>query len=129
MSVRVDFFCNDPDNGIFVGKFHRMQVSCGDLDMEFEGPWFQKEGIVFRLDNGGEHAIIGRLRIPILGYRERVGNWCWNAIWVPWPRALEIINYLGRNKVQDWHMIEGPCKLFDAFNERHVITPLEWRVA
>ena len=126
MAVSIDFCCNDPDNGNYVGKFHMMQVRCGDIDLEFDGPWSQSEGITFRVDGG--FAFIGRIKVKALAYREWVGNWCWNSISVAWPDALRIINYLG-NSNGGWHLSGGDADLFDAFNERKAITPQEWRDA
>jgi hypothetical protein len=125
MAIHVDFACNDPDNGNPVGKFHQLQVQAGVDDMEFEGPCYQRDGVIFRME--GEMAHVGRLRIPVLAYRSWVGNWCWDRIYVSWVHALEIINYLGKLEKQGWHMSCGPEQLFEAFNERHAITPAEWK--
>lgn len=136
MAISVDFACNDPDNGIYVGKFHMMQVRAGADDMDFDGPCYQSDGITFKIietpivgsiSNQHLFAQVGRLKVPIYGYREWVGNWCWNSISVSWVEALKIINYIGKNKTGGWHMSNGPTDLFDAFNERHEITPLEWK--
>jgi len=127
MAISVDFACNDPDNGNFVGKFHMMQVRAGDDDMEFDGPWSQSEGITFSAKDG--KARIGRIIVPFWSYRQWVGNWCWDSISVSWVEALRIINYVGKNKAGGWHMSNGPTELFDAFNERHEITPLEWKAS
>lgn len=128
MAIQVMVACNDPDNGNFVGKFHMLEVVAGSDSMEFEGPWDQGEGIVFRLEGDGQKARVGRIVVPILHYREWTGNWCWNTIWVRWDKALEIINYLGRQHAQGWHMSCGPDGIFQAFNERHQITPAEWKL-
>ena len=125
MAIHVDFACNDPYNGNFVGKFHMMSVRAGEDDIDFEGPWNQSEGITFRIAE--DHAYVGRLKVPIWSYREWVGNWCWNSITVSWDEALKIINYLGKSKTGGWHMSEGPTELFEAFNERQEITPMEWK--
>lgn len=125
MAIRIDVACNDPDNGNFIGKFHMLQVTAGDDDMEFEGPLYQSDGITFSVKDG--RARFGRIRVPILQSKDWVGNWCWNSVWVRWPDALKVINYLGKQTVQGWHMSCGPELLYDAFNARREITPAEWK--
>ena len=102
-----------------------LQVRAGADDMEFDGPCYQSDGIRLRVERG--FAYVGRIKVRCLSYQSWVGNWCWDSIAVAWPDALKIINYLGRQKAQGWHMSCGPDTLFDAFNERHAITPAEWK--
>lgn len=125
MAVSIDVSCNDPDNGNFVGKFTMLQVRCGDIDLEFEGPWPQSRGMSFSVNNG--KAQIGRIKVPILGYGNWVGNWCWDSISVKWPDALRIIEHLGKRT--EWHCAGGVCELCDAFDARRKISPKEWKDA
>lgn len=122
MAITLNFACNDPDNGNFTGRFDRMEVDGGDLHMEFECGCHPSQGVRIRFE---EVAKIGRKKIQYLQYKNWYGNWCWDAIWVRWPEALEVINYVGTLK--HWRMVDGPSSLFEAFNDRHVITPQEWR--
>lgn len=126
MAIHIDFACNDPDNGNYVGKFHMLQVRAGDIDMEFDGPCYQSDGITFSV-GADRIARIGRIKVYTHSYQNWVGNWCWDSIAVAWPDMLKVINYLGRQQKQGWHMSSGPTALFDAFNERHAITPAEWK--
>jgi hypothetical protein len=125
MAIWVDVACNNPDNGIFVGKFHMMSVRAGADDLDFEGPWSQYDGVTFLAME--KFARIGRIRVPIHAYKQWYGNWCWDSIAVSWPDMLKIVNYLGNNRKRGWHMTNGPDDLFTAFNERHEITPMEWK--
>jgi hypothetical protein len=124
MAIHVDFACNNPDNGNPVGKFHMMQVRAGDIDMEFEGPCYQSDGIRFNSDRGTTR--VGRIKVNALSYKSWVGNWCWDSITVSLKDALRIINYVGRQTKQGWHMSCGSEILFDAFDKRHAITEEEW---
>jgi hypothetical protein len=123
MAITLNFACNNPDNGNFIGHFDRMDVDAGDLHMEFEG---SEETITFDFPaRGGYGSVtINEEHFPSLAYNEWYGNWCWNAASFTWVEALTIINYLG---AKGWSMTEGPCELFDAYKDRHQITPLEWK--
>lgn len=125
MAITLNFACNDPDNGNFIGRFDRMELSAGDLFIEFEGG---AESIIefnFPIRGGYGKVKIGDREWPALAYTEWYGNWCWNAARFTWVEALEIVNYLG--SLGWWRMTDGPSTLFEAFNERSEITPLEWK--
>ena len=123
MAITLNFACNDPDNGNFVGRFDRMDLDAGGLHMVFDGP---EETICFDFPmHGGYGSVtINEEHFPSLAYREWYGNWCWNAASFTWREALTIVNYLGAN---GWRVTDGPSDLFEAFNERHEITPMEWK--
>ena len=129
MAITLNFACNDPDNGNFIGKFDKMEVDGGDLHMEFECSLYPSKGVPvsfkFPVINGDGTARVGKLKLRGLWYKPWYGNWCWDAVWFSWVDALAIINYVG--KLKYWRMTEGPCALFEAFNERHKITPMEWK--
>lgn len=125
MAITLNFACNNPDNGVFVGRFDRMDLDAGDLHMEFEGGAESIIAFDFPIRGGYGTVKIGDREWTSLAYREWYGNWCWNAALFTWVEALEIVNYLGGSGW--WRMTEGPCELFDAYNARHEITPLEWK--
>jgi len=124
MAITLNFACNNPDNGEFIGDFDRLDLSAGDLYMEFEG---SDTTVLFDFPVRGGYGTVkvGGKEWTSLAYTEWYGNWCWNAASFTWVEALEIINYLGR--VHGWRMTEGPCELFEAYNERHEITGMEWK--
>jgi hypothetical protein len=124
MAITLNFACNDPDNGNFVGRFDRMDLDAGDLHMEFEGSETSVE-FDFPTRGGYGNVTVGEKQTTSLAYKEWYGNWCWNAASFTWVEALEIINYLGATG--EWSMTDGPCSLFDAFDKRHAITQTEWK--
>jgi hypothetical protein len=127
MAVRVNFACNDPDNGDCLGRFNHMDVDAGDLHMEFEGYYDEEDGcpveFSFATRSGMGRVKVGSLEVQAFAFRGWYGNWCWDGVSVSWVDALALINQLG----PDWRMTEGPCLLFDAFEARHEISPQEWR--
>jgi hypothetical protein len=125
MAITLNFACNNPDNGEFVGIFDRMDLDAGSLHIEFEGDHESIISFGFPMRGGYGTVKIGDREWPSLAYREWYGNWCWNGASFTWVEALEIINYLG--SLGCWRMTEGPSYLFHAFNDRGAITPMEWK--
>ena len=127
MANTLHFACNDPDNGNFAHGFAMMEVDGGDLHMEFENSSFRKVPVHFdfALERGPGKVKVGRLEVEALSYKSWYGNWCWDAVSVSLVNALTVINYVG--KLKGWRMTDGPCSLFEAFNDRHCITPQEWK--
>ena len=125
MAITVSFACNDPNNGNFLGRFDRLEVDAGELHIELEGERTVEVDFDFPILGGGGKVQVGRFKIPGLAYKDWYGNWCWNAASFTWVEALRIINYLG--SLKGWRMTEGPSDLFEAFNERQEITPMEWK--
>lgn len=125
MAITLNFACNDPDNGNFIGRFDRMDLNAGDLFIQFEGGAQSLIEFNFPIRGGYGTVKIGDREWTSLAYREWYGNWCWNSASFTWVEALEIINYLG--SLGWWRMTEGPCSLFDAFNDRQEITQMEWK--
>jgi hypothetical protein len=127
MAITVSFACNDPNNGNFLGGFEKLGVDAGELHMELEGDMYDlvRVNFDFPVTNGGGTVKVGRIKVPGLAYKSWYGNWCWDAAWFSWVEALRIINYVG--KLKHWRMVDGPSDLFEAFNDRHEITPMEWK--
>jgi hypothetical protein len=129
MAISISFACNNPDNGNFTGRFDKLEVDAGNLHLEFESADYPSRGIPvsfeFPVTNGYGKVKVGRLEVQGLSYKNWYGNWCWDMARFTWCDALAIINYLGRSKV--WRMVDGDTDLFEAFNERREITPLEWK--
>ena len=125
MAITLNFACNDPDNGNFIGRFDRMDVDAGTLHMELEGGSESIISFDFPIRGGYGTVKIGDREWTGLYYREWYGNWCWNAAGFTWVEALEIINHLGATG--EWRITDGPSALFEAFNERSQITPMEWK--
>lgn len=108
--------CNDPDNGLFLGRATSLHLSGSD-DIELEalrdpGPCFVELGDAIRL--------AGK-RWPISSGKDWVGNWCWNAYALAaadttprWKLTEFLIWLRGRYLYQ---MTLGPSDLFDWFND------------
>ena len=63
--------CNDPDSGVFDHRAHAINIGSIELEaMSWTPPRFVDLGDRIRL--AGKHW-------PIVGGKEWVGNWCWNA--------------------------------------------------
>jgi hypothetical protein len=128
MAISVSFACND-ERGNPVGKFNALDVSAGAIDMRIQGPLDESDGVdiafEFPVLNGYGKVKIADITIEGYSYTNWYGNWCWDMVRMNWSDMLKIVNHLA--KLPDWHMEEGPCDLFDAFNDRHEITPLEWK--
>lgn len=51
---------------------------------------------------------ISRRKFAVGSYTTWVGNWCWDAVRITFPVAVEIVTYLRDLK---WHMEGGDCRL------------------
>lgn len=88
-SVRLDFCCNDPDNGLFDHRIAGVQLP--DLDLE----------LVAHDARGPRFALLGDVRMRIsrrvfryTWSRDWIGNWCWNAYYFDPAEAVELLAYL-----------------------------------
>lgn len=128
MPITVMLCCNDPNNGLFLGKAESIEVG----DIELEGPSiaisYKEQKLSRASPMEGEHTLrIGRLQVPALGYKTWVGNWCWDAAKVRGVHALRILNFLAAKP--HWHCTQAVCEIYEAFNDRRKITPDEWKRA
>lgn len=88
-SVRLDFCCNDPDNGLFSHRLAGVQLP--DLDLELSA--LDMIGPVFRLLDD-ERMRISRRTFRFTWSKEWIGNWCWNAYYFDARVAVELLDYL-----------------------------------
>jgi hypothetical protein len=70
--LRVAFACNDGDNGIFAGRVDAISIRRNGDGLDMDG------GISPRLTIGDGWLRIFRLKLRVHGYKDWVGNWCWN---------------------------------------------------
>lgn len=87
--VRLDFCCNDPDNGLFDGRVAGVQLP--DLDLELMAS--DLRGPTLRILGNGLLRI-GRRTFKSVASKEWFGNWCWNAYFFAPPVAVELLCYL-----------------------------------
>ena len=104
--VRIDFCCNNPDNGQFWGKV--CSISYDDLDLEADNHYS------FRIKDGCVR--LHRRKYAFNGSREWTGNWSWNSYWLYRDDAKRLLNDLrssGR-----WLCSGGPVRLCDWFERK-----------
>jgi hypothetical protein len=102
--VSVSLCCNNPDNGMFNGRFSNVEI--GDnllsLDNKYYPPRepkldyrFETEGNNgFAADTAIGHIKVSHRNFPIIGYKYGWGNWCWSLVLVTPEVAIDLINYL-----------------------------------
>lgn len=140
--VSISLCCNNPDNGMFEGKFCAAHIGDGLLELN-NHYWPPKEPLLsysFSVKDGegfGPRRAAGFIRIapetdaplfdnldvggafPIIGYKYGWGNWCWDLVVVTPPVAVDVINYL---KSLDCFTCEaGVEDFFDQFNDEGVM--------
>lgn len=86
--VRLDFACNDPDNGLFDGRCAGIQLP--DLDLELSAN--DMRGPSFRVFDGS--IKISRRIFAFERSKEWYGNWCWNAYWFGLEIAVNLLAYI-----------------------------------
>lgn len=110
--VRIDFACNDPDNGQFDGK--ALMASYGDV--EIEGPGWQP----FAFTDLGGAIRIHRKRFPYVDSKDWIGNWCWNGYWFERSVAKRLLVTLRDN---GWRATCAPVRFYDWFNREGHFAP------
>ena len=91
--ARIDFACNDPDNGNFAGKVER---ACYYIDkhtqVEFETPGLREFKFTILAD---PHRVrIHRREFPYVREKVWFGNWCWNSFVFDRPVAKALLETL-----------------------------------
>lgn len=109
--VRLDFCCNDPDNGQFAGRIAGVQLP--DMDLELAAD--DMVGPVFRL-LPADRMRVGRRVFRWEWSKEWFGNWCWNAYYVEPAVAVELLASLhGSGR---FHVECGEERLFAHWKDR-----------
>lgn len=60
---------------------------------------------------------VGRLRVPLVGYQPRSGNWCWDCVLLASGDVALIVNYLRR---YGWEIVEAVESLAERYQERQL---------
>ena len=107
---RIDFACNDPDNGDWAGRVHAIDYG-GNLSLEERGMGVFGRGLKLTVEQG-------RLRIHRRWFvfqksKSWYGNWCWDAFWFHPREAKRLLRHLKASG--HWHVDGGLVKLGDWF--------------
>jgi len=109
--VALDFCCNDPDNGLFVGRVEGIQLYAGsDPVFELE-PRTTRAPMLTRLEPSALR-IAGK-RWSILGEKEWVGNWCWNRYVFDIEVAADLLIWAHARRF--FNLTCGEHRLYDAW--------------
>lgn len=116
--VRVDVACNHPDNGVF--DYGARFIEIGNLELAAHD-----------YDRPPRFMVIDEQRFRLSGkvwkYEDRrcgVGNWCWDAFYMPLPDVADFINWLWGRKT--FAIDQGPSALFDWWRDGKA--PMERRL-
>ena len=110
--IRIDFACNDPDNGAFIGRAVRASWGPSDCQCELAADdWFR--GFAFTVLD--DHSIrLHRRKFPFVRRHVWVGNWCWDSFLFERSVGVKLIQTMRSSGL--WHCEGGPTRLFDWFN-------------
>lgn len=96
----IDFFSDDPDNGIFAGNTAIAMYG----EIEIEGPTF--EGYAFPEIAKHDAIRVHRHTLLVEG-RAWVGDWCWDRYLLPRDHMKRLLLRLRRN---GWRIRSGPAR-------------------
>ena len=115
--IRVMLCCNDPDNGIFDGHLSALEIG---PNMSFSSTQWKGPRLAYL---GGDGRTFGHARVriagkvfPICGYRNWVGNWCWDCVTMRGETVIELLNWPRFSQFFD--IDEGEERLFNWFKAR-----------
>lgn len=97
--VRIDFCCNDPDNGLFAHAVCQIQLPDQLLELVAK-QWSitSFRGCPRFAEVPGGIRLSGK-RWPIVRSIEWYGNWCWNAYWMKDQVARQFLMWLHRRRL------------------------------
>ncbi len=113
--IRVDFQCNDPDNGIFAGRVSQIQVGAEEALQLEANRW---SGLSLSgcpsISFGQQAVTLSGKRWPTVRRTGWYGNWCWDAVWMREQTLRQFLVWLhGRGL---FRCTSGEDSLFDAWN-------------
>lgn len=111
--VRFDFACNNPDNGLFAGKVNSIHYALTPSEyIEIDcRTW---DGYAFTV--GDDWIRLHRRKFKVVGGKDWIGNWCWNAYAMERTEAKRFLAMLKSSG--NWHCVQGPTRWHDWFNGR-----------
>ena len=135
--VSVAFACNNPDSGMFTGKFCKVEIGeeILSLDSKFWPPTGPKLSYDFEAQESrgfGAAKAMGRIKVsrrffPIIGYKYGWGNWCWDLVLMEPETVIDLVNYLKSMNV--FGVDAGESRWFNAWDDPDVTfdkNPATW---
>lgn len=120
--VRIDFACNDPDNGDFAGKVWQAAITVPSkhgpseqIELETKSGADRRFTILRTPDDVKHEGEIRmhRVRIPFETRIYWIGNWCWDGFWLNRADAKRLLSAMRKN---GWQCTCGPVRWYDWFN-------------
>jgi hypothetical protein len=100
----VSFACNDYRNGSAKGYFE--QIEC--VGLQLDSPW---HGRYLKCEATERHVVVGARRWwRTGGIVPWYGNWCWDAVWMTWKDAAELLTFV---RGKGYRPDSGPDFLWD----------------
>lgn len=90
-NVRLDFACNNPDNGDFAGRVSAIHLPEGALELTSRNWAITSFRGCPKFDEVGSAIRFLRRLWRFAGTVNWAGNWCWNAYWFPLNDAAELL--------------------------------------
>ena len=126
--ITVSFACNNPDNGLFLGKVAAIEIHGAVCSIELEGPHFPDPSNTFRevdLPPGSPDRCdrgfkLGHHTFPCYGYKSWYGNWCWDAVQMT---DVDVLNLLRTLRDLKYRCTAGDANLAEAYDNGLELTP------
>jgi hypothetical protein len=100
--VRIDFACNDPDNGLFAGRVGAIQLY--DVDPIFELESTTSGDRAFAIEMSAIR--VSGKSFPFHERRSWVGNWCWEGFWMDVCEVERMLVWLRRPRSSERRLFE-----------------------
>lgn len=84
-ALRIDICCNDPDNGLFDGRCASIALESSALDLCAQTVRAPKLRVT------ADAIFVSGRRYEVLQSKDWLGNWAWNAYWLPLDQALDLL--------------------------------------
>lgn len=85
---------NDPSNGMATTHCCAVEVGYGFIELA--------ASFHCVIDDEKKSVLIRRRKFPFVGYESWTGNWCWDAVYVTYDVAADMLNYIRTFKGTDF---------------------------
>lgn len=109
--IRIDFACNDPNNGAFAGRVAQIHLPDQLLELTANAWNILSFNGCPRLREDGNWIVLSGKRWPTVRVKEWYGNWCWNAYWMHDQVARQFLVWLHGRRL--FHCECGETRLFN----------------